>query len=219
MKDISKGYIALFRQFIEWEWFTDVNTCHLFIYCLLRANHKNTNWKGVNLKKGQFVTSYSSLSEATGLTYKQVRLGIDKLKRTGEVAHEGHTSYSIITIKNWDKFQEKGRQEGSQRATDNNENNISNISYINISLSIEERELLKKYLLTKPRKEPIYDWDAYFALMNKNGTLKTKLEKAKKWAEKKKEKEESIQEVFEQTPEEQQKIEDIQKRIRAMRRG
>lgn len=192
MKDISKGYIALFRQFIEWEWFTDVNTCHLFIYCLLRANHKNTNWKGVNLKKGQFVTSYSSLSEATGLTYKQVRLGIDKLKRTGEVAHEGHTSYSIITIKNWDKFQEKGRQEGSQRATDNNVNNTSNISYINISLSIDERELLKKYLLTKPRKEPIYDWDAYFALMNRNGTLKIKLEKAKKWAENKRKEEKKV---------------------------
>ena len=155
MKDISKGYIALFRQFIDWEWFTDINTCHLFIYCLLRANHKNTKWKGINLKKGQFVTSYSSLSEATGLTYKQVRLGIDKLKRTGEVAHEGHSSYSIITIKNWDKFQEKGRQEGSQRATDNNENNNSNISYINISsssnskkdlpqISEEEEKLLRK---------------------------------------------------------------------------
>lgn len=214
MKDISKGYIALFRQFIEWEWFTDVNTCHLFIYCLLRANHKNTKWKGVDLKKGQFVTSYSSLSEATGLTYKQVRLGIDKLKRTGEVAHEGHTSYSIITIKNWDKFQEKGRQEGSQRATDNNENNISNISYINISLSIEERDILKKYLMSKPRKEPIYDWDAYFALMNKNGTLKTKLEKAKKWAQKK----ETPAEVREETPEEHEKIIEIQKQIRAKQR-
>jgi ABC-type enterochelin transport system substrate-binding protein len=54
--------------------------------------------------------------------------------------------------------------------------------------------------------------------MNKNGTLKTKLDKAKKWAEKKKEKEESIQEVFELTPEDEQKIADIKKRIKAMRR-
>ena len=192
MKDISKGYIALFRQFIEWEWFTDINTCHLFIYCLLRANQKNTKWKGIELKKGQFITSYSKLSEETGLTYKQVRLGIDKLKRTGEVAHEGHSSYSMITIKNWDRFQNEGRQQGSQRATDNKRNICTN-SYINISLSIEEREILKKYFLAK--KKNIQDVDAYIRKLIDNGDIVNVLTKAKKWNEKKKEKENKVNEI------------------------
>ena len=55
--------------------------------------------------------------------------------------------------------------------------------------------------------------------MNKNGTLKTKLEKAKKWAETKKQKKEKENTLVVNTEEDLEKIADIQKRIRAMRRG
>lgn len=211
MKDISKGYIALFRQFIDWEWFTDINTCHLFIYCLLRANIENTKWKGIELKKGQFITSYSKLSEETGLTYKQVRLGINKLKRTGEVAHEGYSSYSIITIKNWNRFQNEGRQQGRQRATDNNKRNniINNI----ISLSIEEREILKKYILNN--KKNIQDIDAYIRKLLDNGDVVNILEKAKRWEEKQKKKGTANNEVTEVQVTESE--EEIKKAMKAAR--
>ena len=110
------GYIKLYRQMTEWEWYKDIPVRVLFEHCLLRANHKDKKWQGKIIKAGSFVTSYENLSIETGLTYKQVRTALDKLKRTGEVAHEGHTQYSIISIKNWDKFQVEGSQEGSQRA-------------------------------------------------------------------------------------------------------
>ena len=84
--DLSKGYIRLFRQFIDWEWFTDVNTCHLFQYCLLRANHKNTVWRGREIKKGQFITSLRTMSTETGLSLQQSRTSLKKLTHgsTGE---------------------------------------------------------------------------------------------------------------------------------------
>ena len=74
----------------------------------------------------------------------------------------------------------------------------------------------KKYLLTKPRKEPIYDWDAYFALMNRNGTLRTKLEKAKQWAEKKEKIKEIKKEKIELSEEDEINIAECQKKIRKM---
>lgn len=123
------GFIKIHRQITEWEWYKDTTVKILFLHCLLRANREDKNWQGKIIKKGSFVTSYEKLSFETGLTYKQVRLALDKLKRTGEVAHEGQTSYSIITVKNWDKFQCEGRQQGRQRATNKN---INKDSYIDI---------------------------------------------------------------------------------------
>lgn len=140
MKDTSKGFIVLYRQFLDWEWFTDIKTCHLFLYCLLRANHKDTNWHGIEIKKGSFVTSYENLSIETGLTVRQIRTALNKLKTTGEVTHKGQSRYSIISIKNWNEYQENDKQNDKQMTskrqandkqttTDNNDNNETNIIY------------------------------------------------------------------------------------------
>ena len=118
-----------------------------------------------------------------------MRLSLDKLKKTGEVAHEGHSSYSVITIKNWSKFQDKGRQTVSQRATDNNITNITNKN-INISLSNiskEEREILKKYILRQKRKPD--NVDAYMKALIKNGDYKEIVEKEKRRIERQAQKE------------------------------
>ena len=217
MKDISKGYIALYRQFIDWEWFTDVNVCHLFQYCLLRANYKDTKWRGIEIKKGQFVTSYEKLSIDTGLTVMQIRTALNKLKMTGEITHQTTSRNSIITVNNWKFYQEDNKQitnkltdkqqtNNKQITTDNKdnkENNISNISYINISLSNkkitkEEREILRNYLLRQKRKPD--NPEAYIKTLIKNGDWVEIVEKEKKrllaWEEKQKQKKEEKIEVI-----------------------
>ena len=133
---MTAGYIKVFRQLMDWEWYKDANVFKLFVHCLLRANHIDNKWRGIIIKKGSFVTSLDKLAFETGLTKKQVRLALDKLKRTREVAHEGHSQYSIITVKNWNKFQAEGTQEGTQRALNNNDKNKEIIK--------EEREKIKK---------------------------------------------------------------------------
>lgn len=198
MRDISKGYIALYRQFLEWEWFTDVKTCHLFQYCLLRANSKNTVWRGINIKKGQFITSLRTMSIETGLSFQEVRTALKKLTHnlTHELTHEPYASYSIITVVNYNLYQGVNTVCNTKRnkelTTDNKTN--SNTSYINVSLSIEEREILEKYLLKQKRKTPIEDIDAYIRALAKNGDLVNKLEKAKQWQERQKKKEEQAKE-------------------------
>lgn len=136
-----QGYIKLHRQLLEWEWYKNTPVKTLFIHCLLRANHADKKWQGVLIKKGSFITSYENLSIETGLSYKQVRTALDKLKLTGEVAHQTTSQYSIITINNWDKFQiegiqegsqraNEGQAEGSQRATNNNDKNDKNVEEV-----------------------------------------------------------------------------------------
>ena len=81
MSDLG-GFIVIYRDILNWEWYTDVNTAHLFVHCILKANHTDANWRGVEIKRGSFITSLQSLSTETGLTVKQVRNSLEKLEKT-----------------------------------------------------------------------------------------------------------------------------------------
>lgn len=173
------GFIKLHRQLEDWEWYTNIPVKTLFIHCLLKANHKDKKWQGIVIKKGSFVTSYENLAFETGLSYKQVRTALDKLKMTGELAHEGHSQYSVITVKNWDEFQNEGSQsgsqradggqtEGSQRATTKNDKNEKN----------EKNTNLDTYITPEPKKldlfiNPIktYFTEEYTKIMGKTPRL------------------------------------------------
>lgn len=106
----KEGYIKLFRKMINWEWFDDVNTCHLFLYCLLRANITNGSWHGIEYERGEFITSLQKLSAATGLTVMQVRTSLKKLKSTQEITCKVTSQNTIISIKNWDEYQVNNTQ-------------------------------------------------------------------------------------------------------------
>lgn len=219
----QQGYIALFRQFLSWEWFTDINTCHLFIYCLLRANHKAKKWRGITVPAGSFITSLNHISLETGLTLQQCRTALNHLKSTYELTHQSTRQYSIITVNNWDKWQ--GNQHTNQQTinkqltTNNNDNNSTINTSINNSLSTknekvkiskEEREILKSY----SKKQGAKNINAYIRKLIDNGDYLNILEEEQKKAarrkaeqaliESQKTKEQEIQEP-ELTEEERQK--------------
>lgn len=99
------GWIKLHRSMTEWGWFTDVNTAHLFIYLLLKANHKDGHFKGVLVRRGQLVIGRKKLSENTGLTEQQVRTSLKRLKSTNEITINSTKRFSIVTILNYRKYQ------------------------------------------------------------------------------------------------------------------
>lgn len=228
MKETERGFIALFRQFVDWEWYDDANTMRVFIHCLLLANYKNKKWRGKTIKRGQFITSQPKLAHSLKLSIKQIRGSLEKLKRTGEVAVESNTEYSIITVKNYDLYQDKGRQmdtqmeekgqaEGRRGATTNKDNNIDTNSYINISLSSkkitkEERDILKNYLLRQKRKPD--NIEAYIKTIIKNGDWVAIVEKEQKRLQAKQSKKPEIIEEVIETPEDKERIKEIQKRIK-----
>lgn len=80
------GYIKLDRKILEWEWYTDVNTCKLFLHMMLKANWKDGEYRGVEVPQGAFVSSYTELAQETGLSVKNIRTALKHLENTGEVA-------------------------------------------------------------------------------------------------------------------------------------
>lgn len=99
------GWIKLHRSMTKWGWFTDVNTAHLFIYLLLKANHKDGHFKGIFVRRGELVVGRKKLSENTGLTEQQVRTSLKRLKSTNEIVIKSTNRFSIITILNYRKYQ------------------------------------------------------------------------------------------------------------------
>lgn len=197
----NEGWISLYRKFLEWEWYDYPTVKIIFLHCLLSANHKNIKWRDIVIKRGQLVTSYEKLATLNGLTVQQVRTALEKLQSTHEITYQSTSQYSIITVKNYNLYQDsnKAKTEASnnqiggqnnKRITTNNNDNKRDINKL-ISLSIEERYILKKYLLelNEKRKNKIEDIDAYIRKLVENGDCLTKLEKAKKKLERQKAKE------------------------------
>ncbi|MBE6156956.1 MAG: hypothetical protein E7161_04370 [Firmicutes bacterium] len=103
---MNEGFILLHRRIIkEWEWYSNINDTRLWVHCLLRANWEDNWYDGILIKRGSFMTSYKSLSSETGLTIQQVRTSLAHLKKTDNLTIENNRQYSIITIKNYDKYQ------------------------------------------------------------------------------------------------------------------
>lgn len=108
-------YIKLSRKILEWEWYSDTNTKVLFLHMLLKANWKDGRFQGVEIPRGSFASSYQALALETGLTVKNVRTSLEHLKKTGEVAVNRHTKFSVFTIKNYTKYQSTGSQPACDR--------------------------------------------------------------------------------------------------------
>ena len=111
-----EGFIYLHRKMLDWEWYDDNNTKILFLHCLLKANWKPGSWHGIKYDQGQFITSLQTLAVETHLTVKQVRVALDHLKATNEVADQRQGNCRIITVNNWSSYQQKGKPSGKPKA-------------------------------------------------------------------------------------------------------
>lgn len=118
----SSGYIKLFRKFLDWEWYDDINCKVVFIHLLIKANYKDKQWRGKVIKRGQLFTSVENLSAELHLTNKQIRIAISKLETTGEIIKNGASDGTYITVCNYDNYQQseqaEGQTEGEPRANE-----------------------------------------------------------------------------------------------------
>ena len=100
-----KGYIKLHRTILDWEWYKDTNTKILFIHLLLNACYDSCRFMGKAVKRGDYITSITRLSHDLGLTVRQVRTCLSRLKKTGEIDIQTSNRYTMITICNYESYQ------------------------------------------------------------------------------------------------------------------
>ncbi len=173
------GWIKLHRKLLDSDMYKTLNSTHrdVLIQCLLLASHKHTKWlykgKPQACSPGQFKTSLETLRKrcAKGTTIKQIRGALDKLGTWRFLASKGASTGRIITIINWNTYQNghtgegqikgqaEGQREGKARTTIKNDKNVKNIKNIYSKNSIEFRlsELLFNLILERNPKNKKHD--------------------------------------------------------------
>jgi len=103
----QQGWVKLHRNILQWEWYKDTHTAHLFIHLLISANHEPRKWQGITINRGQLISGRKALSQDTGIPEQSIRTSLNKLKSTNELTIKSTSKYSIYTIVNYDKYQSK----------------------------------------------------------------------------------------------------------------
>ncbi len=106
MKNEDCGFIKLNRKFLDWGWYTDINTKIIFIHMLLKANWKDGVFRDTTVPRGSFVSSIAKLAEETGLTNDEVRTAISHLIRTKEITKQSTNKYTVFTVVNYALYQD-----------------------------------------------------------------------------------------------------------------
>jgi len=138
------GWIKLHRCFLDWEWYDEPGMVWLFLKCLLLANYEDKKWHGIDLPRGSFVTSYESLSSKKAkVSVMQVRTIIKRLILTGELTIKTTNKYTVISIINYNKYQEDNKQINKQLTNKQQTNNKQITTTKNIK-NIRNKELIHK---------------------------------------------------------------------------
>lgn len=98
-------WIKIDRNIMDWRWYKDNNTKCLFLHLLLKANIKPHGFRNVTIKRGELATSYATLAAETGMTIHQVRVALEHLQMTGEIAIKRHSRFTVISMPNYDLYQ------------------------------------------------------------------------------------------------------------------
>lgn len=109
------GWIKLHRQIVNWEWYSDSKTFRLFLHLLLTANHKDNNYRGKLIKKGCLVTGRELLSAQTGMSVREIRTCLERLKTTNEIAIKTNSKGTEIQVINYEKYQSTTNETTNER--------------------------------------------------------------------------------------------------------
>ena len=108
------GWIRIHRKFLDWEWFNKSEAVHLFLYLVLKANHKDGQWQGIDVKRGQFITSFGKVSTDTGISLQTIRTLLKKFEKTNEINIQTTNKFTIVTICKYECYQQENEPTNTQ---------------------------------------------------------------------------------------------------------
>ena len=108
------GWIRIHRKFLDWEWFNKSEAVHLFMYLVLKANHKDGQWQGIDVKRGQFITSFGKVSTDTGISLQTIRTLLKKFEKTNEINIQTTNKFTIVTICKYECYQQENEPTNTQ---------------------------------------------------------------------------------------------------------
>ena len=116
------GWLKLYRSILDSAVFQDAEILKVWIWLLCNVAFEQHDTicygKVINLKPGQIATGRKKIAQCTYLNENKVYRALTALKSLGNIEIKATNKYSIITVVNWDKYQdENGKGTSSEQQT------------------------------------------------------------------------------------------------------
>jgi hypothetical protein len=149
-----EGWIKLHRKLNETSFKNKPLVVALFVHLLLNANHQDKkfywNNEELTIKSGQLLTGRKELSKQTGISPQSIRTAMMVLKSTNTITIKSTNRFSIISILNWDKYQNESTSTLTSKLTNNQPTTNQQLT-TNKNEENEENEEKELYM---PNKKP-----------------------------------------------------------------
>ena len=156
----DRTYIKIFRKMLGWEWYGDTNTVRVFLHILLRANYKDSEYKGHVIPAGSCVFGRKKWAKELGMSEQEVRTAISHLKSTHEITTKATNQFTVISVEKWEFWQideGKGNQRANQRANQQSTTSKETKNNKDIDIYRVEFETLWKLYPKKRGKDKAFE--------------------------------------------------------------
>ena len=198
---MDNGFIALSRSLLDSEVFSSQKMLKIWIWCLLKANYKDNfvplkigrGEKTVKVERGQFLFGRFKAEDELFIDGSTIYKIMQKLEEIGNIKIESNNHYSVITICNYNTYQNisnykvtaNEQQTNSKRTANEQPSNTTNKEKKEKKdNNIKEREsLFQKTLLpfyAEYSKDAVDEFFNYWSEPNQSKT-KMKFELEKTW--------------------------------------
>ena len=119
---MERGKFWVYRKIISSKVFKNEGLLKVWIWCLAKASYKE-RWilvktgkshVEVKLEPGQFIFGRFSSVEELDMYPSTIRNRMEKLKNMGNLNIKSDSQYSIISVINWDTYQNEFSKEDSE---------------------------------------------------------------------------------------------------------
>ena len=117
------GWLKLYRSILDSAVFQDAEVLKVWIWLLCNVAFEQHDTicygKVIHLKPGQIATGRKKIAQCTDLNENKVYRALNALKSLGNIEIKATNKYSIITVVNWDKYQDENVKRTSSEQQNN----------------------------------------------------------------------------------------------------
>jgi len=162
---MNRGYVRLWRRFLDDGYLQNANLCVFMLWCLLKASHKEhavtVGLQRVALEPGEFIFTLRNAAKDLKMSLKQIRVIVATLKNSEFLALKTTNRFSVITVINWHLYQETEEEKGTPKGT----------------LGAHQGHIYKNGKNGKKVKNPLEDYSALIPELGKRYSDRSLLER------------------------------------------
>lgn len=117
------GWLKLYRSILDSAVFQDAEVLKVWIWLLCNVSFEQHDTvcygKVIHLKPGQIATGRKKIAQCTDFNENKVYRALTTLKSLGNIEIKSTNKYSIITVVNWDKYQDENVKRTSSEQQNN----------------------------------------------------------------------------------------------------